>query len=27
LEDLPILGALEAATRQGLIENCEHQVH
>lgn len=27
LEHLPVLGALEAATRAGLIENCEHQVH
>jgi len=27
LEDLPILGELKAATRQGLVENCEHQVH
>jgi len=27
LETLPVLGAVEEATRAGLIENCEHQVH
>jgi len=27
LEHLPILGNLEDTTREGLIQNCEHQVH